>query len=81
MKKALGCLFFINNARVFINNCSIKELMSVPGIGAKGADKILELREAKGGLELDDLNQLPHLRITPQLLDCLDFTSLKHAHC
>jgi DNA uptake protein ComE-like DNA-binding protein len=32
---------------VFINNCSIEELMSVPGIGAKGADKILELREAK----------------------------------
>jgi hypothetical protein len=24
--------------------------MSVPGIGAKGADKILELREAKGDL-------------------------------
>ena len=31
--------------------------MSVPEIGAKGADKILELREAKGDLELDDLNQ------------------------
>ena len=39
--------------RVFINNCSIEELMSVPGIGAKVADKILELREAKGDLELD----------------------------
>jgi DNA uptake protein ComE-like DNA-binding protein len=37
-------------------NCSIEELMSVPGIGAKVADKILELREAKGDLELDDLN-------------------------
>jgi predicted DNA-binding helix-hairpin-helix protein len=33
--------------------------MSVPGIGAKGADTILELREAKGDLELDDLNQVP----------------------
>jgi DNA uptake protein ComE-like DNA-binding protein len=32
--------------------------MSVPGIGAKGVDKILELREAKGDLELDDLNQV-----------------------
>jgi DNA uptake protein ComE-like DNA-binding protein len=30
--------------------------MSVPGIGAKVADKILELREAKGDLELDDLS-------------------------
>jgi hypothetical protein len=64
--------------RVFINNCSIEELMSVPGVGAKGADKILELREAKGDLELDDLNQVPYLRITPQLLDCLDFTSFEN---
>jgi hypothetical protein len=46
--------------------------MSVPGIGAKGADKILELREAKGDLELHDLNQVPYLRITQPLLDCLD---------
>ena len=52
--------------------------MSVPGIGAKEADKILELREAKGELELDDLNQVPYLRITPQLLDCLDFTCFEN---
>jgi DNA uptake protein ComE-like DNA-binding protein len=32
--------------------------MSLPGIGAKRADKILELREAKGDLELDDLNSI-----------------------
>jgi hypothetical protein len=64
--------------RVFINNCSIEELVSVPGIGAKVADKILELREAKGDLELDDLNQVPYLRITQPLLDCLDFTSFEN---
>ena len=52
--------------------------MSVPGIGAKGADTILELREAKGDLELDDLNQVPYLRITQPLLDCLDFTSFEN---
>jgi hypothetical protein len=39
--------------------------MSLPGIGAKVADKILELRDAKGDLELDDLNQVPYLRLTP----------------
>jgi hypothetical protein len=38
----------------------------------------LELREAKGDQELDDLNQVPYLRITPQLLDCLDFTSFEN---
>jgi DNA uptake protein ComE-like DNA-binding protein len=42
--------------RVFINNCSIEELMLLPGLEAKGADKILEVREAKGELERDDLN-------------------------
>jgi hypothetical protein len=44
----------------------------------KVADTILELREAKGDLELDDLNQVPYLRITPQLLDCLEFTSFEN---
>jgi hypothetical protein len=71
-------IIFVSNPQVFINNCSIEELMSVPGIGVKVVDKILELREAKGDLELDDLNQVPYLRITPQLLDCLDFTSFEN---
>ena len=51
--------------------------MSLPGIRAKGADKILELREAKGDLELEDLNQVPYLRLTTQLINCLDFTSFE----
>jgi recombinational DNA repair protein RecR len=38
--------------RVLINFCSIEELMSLPGVGTKGADKILEMREAKGDLKL-----------------------------
>ena len=46
----------------------------LPGIGAKGADKILEMREAKGDLELEDLSHVPYLRLTPQLIKCLDFT-------
>jgi predicted DNA-binding helix-hairpin-helix protein len=49
------CLLLLTMPRIFINNCSIEELMSVPGIGAKVADKILELREAKGDLELDEI--------------------------
>jgi hypothetical protein len=39
--------------------------MALPGVGAKGADKILEMREAKGDLELENLSQL---------IKCLDFT-------
>ena len=33
--------------------------MSLPGVGAKGADKILEMREVKGDLELEDLSHVP----------------------
>jgi hypothetical protein len=35
------------------------------------------LREAKGDLELEDLNQVPYLRLTPQLINCLDFPSFE----
>ena len=35
----------------------------VPGVGAKGADNILEMREAKEDLELEDLSQVPYLRL------------------
>jgi hypothetical protein len=39
--------------------------MSLPGVGAKGADKILEMRQTKGDLELEDLSHVPYLRLTP----------------
>ena len=47
--------------------------MSLPGVEAKGTDKILEMREAKGDLELEDLSHVPYLRLTLQLIKCLDF--------
>jgi len=47
--------------------------MSLPGVGVKVGDKILEIREAKGNLELEDLRLVPYLRLTPQLIRCLDF--------
>jgi hypothetical protein len=42
--------------------------MSLPGVGVKGADKILEMREAKEDLELEDLSHVPYLRLTSQLI-------------
>ena len=63
--------------RVLINFCSIEELKSLPGVGAKGADTILEMREAKGDLELEDISHVPYLRLTPQLIKCLDFTTFE----
>ena len=60
-------------SRVLINYCSIEEMMSLPGVRVKVADKILEMREAKGDLELEDLSHVPYLRLTPQLIRCLAF--------
>jgi predicted DNA-binding helix-hairpin-helix protein len=65
---------------LFPDLCSIEELMSLPGVGARGADTILEMREAKGDLELEDLSHVPYLRLTPQLIKCLDFTSFESLH-
>ena len=65
--------YYLIMTRVLINFCSIEELMSLPGIGAKGADKILEMREAKGDLELEDLCHVPYLRLTPQMLGFYPF--------
>jgi len=42
-------------SRVFINFCPIEELMSLPGVGVKVADKILEIRKVNGNLQLEDL--------------------------
>ena len=61
-------------SRVLIYYCSIEELKSLPGVGVKVADNILEMRDARGDLELEDLGHVPYLsRLTPQLIKCLDF--------
>ena len=33
--------------------------MTLPGVGAKVADKILDIREANGNLQLEDLRHVP----------------------
>ena len=42
--------------------------MSLPRVGVKVADKLLEIGEAKGNLELEDLRHVPYLKLTPQLI-------------
>ena len=51
--------------------------MSLPGVGAKVADRILEIREANGNLQLEDLRHVPYLKLTPQLIRSLDFSPLQ----
>ena len=51
--------------------------MTLPGVGTKVAEKILDMREANGNLILDDLRHVPYLKLTPQLLRGLDFSPLQ----
>jgi len=51
--------------------------MSLPGVGVKVADIILEIREANGNLQLEDLRHVPYLKLTPQLIRSLDFAPLQ----
>lgn len=60
-----------------INVCPIEELMSLPGVGEKVADIILEIRERNGNLQMEDLRHVPYLKLTPQLINCLDFSLLQ----
>jgi len=45
--------------------------MSLPGVGVKVADNILEIREAKGNLHV------LYLKLTPPLIRSLDFAPLQ----
>ena len=51
--------------------------MTLLGVGAKVADKILDIREASGNLQLEDLRHVPYLKLTPQLVRYLDFSPLQ----
>lgn len=62
-------------ARVHINSATFEELLSIPGVGAKIAAKIWELREDKGILKLEDLREVPYMRITDAALEAMDFST------
>ena len=59
--------------KVKINFCAPRELMSLPGIGRQLCDSIMDLREAKGNITLDDLVRVKYLQVTEQLVAKLDF--------
>jgi len=61
--------------KININRCSYEDLLTLPGVGEKIATQIWRMREDWGALELEDLTQLHHLRVTPQFLDLIEFSS------
>lgn len=59
--------------KVKINFCAPRELLSLPGIGRSLCDAILDLRESKGNIKLEDLAQVNHLKLSLNLVERLDF--------
>lgn len=59
--------------KVKINFCAPRELLSLPGIGRNLCDAILDLRESKGNIKLEDLAQVKHLQLSLNLVERLDF--------
>ena len=58
--------------RVKVNFCSPRELMSLPGVGRKTCNKLLEIRETKGNIDELSLYSL-HLRNNDELFGLIDF--------
>ncbi|MCM8779716.1 MAG: helix-hairpin-helix domain-containing protein [Candidatus Omnitrophica bacterium] len=49
--------------KVNLNNATIDELISLPGIGPKTAQRIIEYRDNRGGFrEIEDLRQIKGMR-------------------
>lgn len=61
-----------------INECSYRDLTSLPGIGRATAETILDMRDRLGNLTEEDLAGIPHLRVTPALMELLDFSNFVH---
>lgn len=59
--------------KVRINFCAPRELLNLKGVGRNICDAILDLRDSKGNLRLEDLALVKHLHVTQELLDRLDF--------
>ena len=60
-------------AKVRINFAGVDKLKTLPGIGDAIAPHIVQMRQRSGNISLDDLVQVPHLKITTDLLEALDF--------
>ena len=55
-----------------INTCAYQDLRLLPGIGQIIADRIWELRKL-GNITPEEFVQIPRLKVTPELLDMIDF--------
>ncbi len=60
-------------SKVKINQCDHKPLMTLPNVGAKLSMSLIYHRERHGNVTEEILRKIPYLRVTPELLDRIDF--------
>jgi hypothetical protein len=60
--------------KVNINTVSFDELTSLPGIGPKTAQTIIKFRENFRLIDEKQLSAIPHIRMSNQLVDMIDFS-------
>ena len=58
--------------KVAINTCSYEQMQTLPGFSPITADRIMTLRECMT-IDLETLCVLPWLKVTPDLIDLIDF--------
>lgn len=62
--------------KLFINQCRYQNLLTLPGVGRRVADRIWEILTTKGFIVKEDLATIPYLKITRALIDSIDFSLL-----
>ncbi|KAH3729961.1 hypothetical protein DPMN_055939 [Dreissena polymorpha] len=67
-------MFHPPSTRVPINTASETQLRSLPGIGARTANAIINYRERVGPIDEEQLSIIPYIRMSKDLLDLIDFT-------
>ncbi len=61
--------------KVFVNLCSIDELLSLPGVGQTIANFMMALRHGGATLNEHMLRSMPSLKVTQELLNRIDFST------
>ena len=67
-------MFHRTSTRVPINTASETQLRSLPGIGVRTAQAIIDYRERVGPIDEEKLAMIPYIRMSKDLLDLIDFT-------
>ena len=61
-------------AKIFVNFASPEELKPIPGVGNKTAGAIVAIRQDHGNITPILLTGIMRKSISPEVMDCLDFT-------